>query len=130
MRIAVFYRLVFGGAKRVVQEHVKGLTALGHTVDLYYTEKENDIFDPGMFASNEDIFPFALSTSKTPFFGRVIRDYNNLYRLRKHHKRIAEAIDKKNYDIVLVHTDSFTQSPFILRFLKTKNVYFCLEPLR
>jgi len=30
----------------------------------------------------------------------------------------------------LIHTDQFTQAPFILRHLKTKSVYFCLEPLK
>jgi glycosyltransferase involved in cell wall biosynthesis len=130
MQIAVFYHLRFGGAKRVVQEHVKGLTKLGHTVDLYSTDKENDMFDPGIYASNEYIYPFALSNNATPFFGRLQKDFDIFYRLKKLHAKIAEAIDKKNYDIVLVHTDSYTQAPFILQFLKTNNVYFCLEPLR
>jgi glycosyltransferase involved in cell wall biosynthesis len=31
---------------------------------------------------------------------------------------------------VLVHTDINTQAPFLLRYLRTKNVYYCLEPLR
>lgn len=130
MKVAIFYHLRFGGAKRVVQEHVKGLSFLGHIVDIYSTEKENDIFDPGIFAHNEYIYPFTPSKSEIPFFGRIKKDFDIFYLLKKHHQKIAEEIDKKKYDIVLVHTDSFTQAPFILRFLKTKNVYFCLEPLR
>ncbi len=130
MRIAVFYHLGFGGAKRVVQEHVKGLVSLGHTVDLYSTEKENDIFDPGRYADSEHIYPFTVSANTIPFLGRVKKDFDIFYRLKKLHEKIALDIDKRKYDIVLVHTDSFTQAPFILRFLKTKKVYFCLEPLR
>lgn len=130
MTIAVFYHLRFGGAKRVVQEHVKGLRALGHTVDLYSTEKEDDIFDPGLFANREYIYPFTITKNETPFLGRLLKDIDVLYRLRLHHQHIASDIDARQYDIVLVETDSYTQAPFLLRYLKTNNVYYCLEPLR
>ncbi len=35
-----------------------------------------------------------------------------------------------NKNIVFVQPSKFTQAPFLLRFLKTKTVYFCQEPLR
>ncbi len=130
MRIAVFYHLPFGGAKRVVQEHVRGLVLRGHEVDLYTTVKEYDAFDPGIFASHEYIFPFTILSVRLPLIGRLLKDYTVFNLLKKHHKKIAEEIDKKGYDIVLVHSDIYTQSPFILQFLHTRNVYFCLEPLR
>src|SRR3989344_1453289 len=130
MKIAVFYHLRFGGAKRVVQEHVKGLRALGHTIDLYSTEKEDDIFDPGLFAHHEYIYPFSLSQSIVPFWGRVQKDVDVFYRLPLLHKKIAQDIDMRGYDIVLAHTDSLTQAPFLLRYLKTNNGYFCLEQRR
>ena len=57
MKIAVFYNLAFGGAKRVVQEHVKGLVGLGHTVDVYTTDQGSDIFDPGKYASSVFVYP-------------------------------------------------------------------------
>src|SRR5438105_3984432 len=130
MKIAVFYHLPFGGAKRVVQEHVKGLKSFGHRVDIYSTKKENDIFDPGLVADNEYIYPFSLSNLPVPFFGRAKQEFDTFYSLKNLHRKIASDIDSRGYDIALIHTDVFTQAPFILRFLKTKSVYFCLEPLR
>ncbi len=129
MKIAIFYNLAFGGAKRVVMDHAKGLKSKGHIVDLYTVNIEKDVFDPSVYC--DSVFTYQINIdSKMPLIARFIRDYNNFFKLKFLHKKIASDIDKKKYDIVLVHPDKFTQSPFILRFLKTKSVYYCQEPLR
>jgi hypothetical protein len=46
------------------------------------------------------------------------------------HRKIAKDIDKRKYDIVLVHPSKFTQAPFVLRFLKTRKVYYAHEVYR
>lgn len=130
MKIAIFYHLPFGGAKRVVREHVKGLMDLGHTVDVYTINRDKDIFDPNALASNSFNYKFNTIKLPIPVIGRIVKDVQIFISLKELHKKIATDIDLKNYDIVLVHTDIFTQSPYLLRFLKTNNVYFCLEPLR
>lgn len=130
MKIAVFYNLHFGGAKRTVYEHVRGLKTLGHTVDVYTIDKEHDIFDPGFVADKEYRYEFNPMSLYVPFIKRVKYDFDNFYTLKLLHKKIAQDIDLRKYDLVLAHTDTNTQAPFILRFLKTKKVYFCLEPLR
>jgi len=129
MKIAVFYHLNFGGAKRVVMEHVKGLKKMGHTVDLYTLNHEKDVFDPAQFCDNVYNYSFTLNT-KYPILSRFIADFKNFFVLKGLHKVIASDIDSHNYDIVLVHPDKLTQSPFILRFLHTPSVYYCQEPLR
>jgi glycosyltransferase involved in cell wall biosynthesis len=130
MKIAVFYHLPFGGAKRVVKEHVKGLRDLGHTVDVYTINKEEDIFDPSTVANSSFNYEFETIKLSLPLVGRIIKDFQIFTFLKLLHKKIASDIDLKNYDIALVHTDTYTQSPYLLGFLKTNNVYFCLEPLR
>jgi glycosyltransferase involved in cell wall biosynthesis len=131
MRIAVFYYIKFSGAKRVVQQHVKGLKTLGNFVDVYTTDEASDIFDPGKFADNKYLYDFSPKRLDMPVLGRIKADYVDVFvNLKKLHRSIAKDIDSKKYDIVLVHTDIHTQAPFLLRYLKTKNVYFCLEPLR
>lgn len=131
MKIAVFYYIKFSGAKRVVQEHVKGLVALGHSVDVYTTDSASDIFDPGKFAYNKYEYGFDPEVLNTPVLKRIKADFLDTFlSLRLLHRRIARDIDAGKYDIVLVHTDINTQAPFLLRFLKTNNVYYCLEPLR
>ena len=131
MKIAIFYHIHFSGAKRVVQEHVKGLRLLGNSVDIYTTDKAKDIFDPAIYANNKFYYEFKPKSINIPIIKRIKEDfYDTFFSLRVLHKKIAKDIDSKNYDIALVHIDINTQAPFLLNFLKTKNVYFCLEPLR
>lgn len=131
MKIAIFYYIKFSGAKRVVQEHTKGLKTLGNIVDIYTTDNQKDIFDPAIYADNKYYYEYNPVDIDLPVIKRVKKDfYDTFVNLRRLHKKIAKDIDNRNYDLVLVHTDINTQAPFILRFLKTKSVYFCLEPLR
>lgn len=130
MKIAVYYNLAYGGAKRVVQEHVKGLISLGHQVDVYTHDTAVDGFTPGKAATQEYNYLYKPKAVSIPVIKRIIKDIDVFWGLQKLHKKIAHDIDSRTYDIVLVHTDTYTQSPFILKFLKTNNVYFCLEPLR
>lgn len=130
MKVAIFYNLHFGGAKRVVFEHTKGLMSLGHTVDIHTLDKEVDIFSPGSVANKEYKYDYSPLNIQVPVLSRILLDLQVFYKLKNLHKKIAADIDSRKYDIVLVHTDTFTQAPFVLGFLKTKNIYFCLEPLR
>ena len=131
MKIAVFYNIDFSGAKRVVKEHVKGLKQHGHAVDLYTTDEAFDIFHPKPYSDKTFIYSFSPFVINLPVLRRVKSDFIDTFiLLRRLHEKIARDIDNNRYDLVLVHTDIYTQAPFLLRFLKTKNVYYCLEPLR
>ncbi len=130
MRIAVFYNLNFGGAKRAAYEHVKRLRERGHLVDVYTTDLETDAFDFSKVSSNQFIYSYHQIEGKIPFLSRFLNDFKTFYFLNRLHKKIAEEIDNKKYDLVLAHPDKITQSPFLLRHLKTKSVYYCQEPLR
>ncbi len=130
MKIAIFYNLPFSGAKRAVFEHTKGLKKLGHTVDVYTLDSEHDIFDPGSVADNEYRYGYKQKIINLPFLKKITNDLSDFYLLKSVHRKIARDIDSMKYDIALVHTDSYTQAPFLPRFLKAKNVYFCLEPLK
>lgn len=130
MKIAIFYNLYFSGAKRTVYEHTKRLKTLGHQVDVYTIDTEHDIFDPGSVSSNDFRYEYKKKIVNVPFLKKVTADINDFIALRLLHKKIAQHIDSGGYDIALIHTDQITQAPFILRYLQTKNAYFCLEPLK
>src|SRR3989344_4029583 len=130
MKIAIFYNLTFSGAKRTVFEHARGLRELGHTIDVYTLDEGHDIFDPGSVVDKEYRYAYEQKIINLPLLKKITSDLSDFYLLKSVHKKIADDIDSRKYDIALIHTDKFTQAPFILRFLKTKNVYFCLEPLK
>lgn len=75
-------------------------------------------------------FKFELKRNLPFLLGRLQKDYLNFIELAKVHKNLAHEIDKKGFDVVLCHTDVFTEAPFILRYLKTPSVYYCEELLR
>ncbi|HYM65394.1 MAG TPA: glycosyltransferase [Candidatus Sulfotelmatobacter sp.] len=130
MRIAVFHNLPFGGAKRVLYEEVKALSKENEIVLFRLSGHKKDIFDSDKYANKTFIFNFK-SESNYPFiFRRLYSDYAKIFYLRRLHRRIAQQIDSSKFDVVLVHPDLNTQSPFILRYLKTKNIYYCHELLR
>lgn len=130
MKIAVFYNLAYGGAKRAVQAQVRELSKLGHWVDVYTIDQEKDNLSPGTFAKNEYKYKFIPYNLAIPLVSRFISDLSVFFLLKNLHKRIAQDIDSRKYNIVLVHADYYTQSPYILRFLKTKSAYYIMEPLR
>lgn len=129
MRIAFFHNLPDGGAKRVLYEQVKNLLKYNY-VEVYEIDNKENFFDLYSLGVKINKYKFKIDQ---PIFGitcRITKDFNNFYNLKKLHKKIARDVDNKKYDIVIVHPDKFTQAPFILSFLKTRNIYYCEEFLR
>ncbi len=125
MKIAFFHNLPAGGAKRVIYEQVKYLSTT-NSVDLYQLSSADKKFlDIREFCNNIFTYEFDLNVKN-----RIKRDHKNFITLKEIHRKIAADIDKNKYDIVITHPDKFTQAPYLLRFLKTKNIYFCHELLR
>lgn len=104
MKIAVFHNLPLGGAKRVLDRQVKHLSQK-HEVRIF--------------------------TLDWQLYGhRLKRDFDNFFHLSQKHKKLAERIDGKGFDVCLVHPDKLTQAPFLLRYLRTPSIYYCHELLR
>ena len=110
MKIAVFHNLPKGGARRVAEEQIKRLKKK-HQVETYAPAVGYYLHRGGGIR-------------------RLKSDFFKFWTLRKIHQQLAKKIDKKGYDVVLVHPSKFTQAPYILRYLQTPSVYFCQEPLR
>ena len=118
MKIAVFYNLPAGGARRAAEEQIKRLRKK-HKIDLYKL--------PPRYLSNLEGAPPLRQCKK---LRRLKVDFFKFWILKKIHQKLAKKIDQKGYDVVLVHPSRFTQAPYLLRYLKTPTVYFCQEPLR
>lgn len=129
MRIAFFHNLPVGGAKRVVYYQIKYLSKK-HDVDLYTIKSKGpDFLNFPKLQCRIYEYEFKLNEKRGPL-NKVVNDLRVFRGLQSLHKKIASEIDGKNYDIVIVHPDKYTQAPFVLSFLKTKNIYYCHEPLR
>lgn len=109
MKIAVFSELHNGGALRAAEALTQELKKNNQVV--VFRTKRNSLPSRGILS-------------------RIKHDFLDLVLLVHEHWKLARLIDSQNFDCVLVHPSRWTQSPFLLSFLKTKSIYYCQEPLR
>lgn len=130
MKIAFFHELSdYSGAKRVLEEYGKILSK-NNRIDLYYV---SEIEDKKIKKNFSSVFFYKFKEKKwrgNDWATKLYKDTYELLKLYFLHKKISNSINKKKYDFVFVSPSRYTQSPFILRFIKGKKVYFCQEPLR
>jgi glycosyltransferase involved in cell wall biosynthesis len=133
MKIAAFHNLPSGGAKRALYGFVKYLTKSGHLVDVFVPSTADETFLPLKDVANKVyVFPVRKTISGAiystlcyvPPIKISLRD------LEKTEKEIADAINKKDYDVVFSEQDKYTMSPFFLKFIKKPAVYYCQQPSR
>lgn len=132
MKIAIYHNLPSGGGKRALYEMTRRL-AERHEVDVYtLATAEHDFCDLRPFVHRHIVYPFQPLPLTHPPFGRLNQGIRSvdLQRLEKAQRRIAEQIDRVGYDVVFVHNCQFSQSPGLLKFLRTPSVYYCAEPPR
>jgi glycosyltransferase involved in cell wall biosynthesis len=103
----------------------------GHNIE------KNSYLDVTDCVEETYLFPFDLINKVSftlPFLKSIINliiDLLNILKIDNVSKTMAREIDKNNYDFVFVHHNKdYVQSPFILKYIKTKSFYFCAEPFR
>lgn len=129
MRIAFFHELEIGGARRAVNELSNELKKQ-HSVDLFFVDEEY-LGQEDKFFNNTYYFKFKPKKWKGSNWRiKIYKDTFELFQLYKLHKLISVKINKGNYDFVIINPSKYTQSPFLLRFVKTKKIYYCQETLR
>lgn len=129
MKIAIFHHLPDGGAKITAFQQIKYLSAKNQT-HLYGFFSDEGEYDIRNLVSKSFLFPQEVAITQKHGIKRLKEDLKSHFILKKIHKEIATQIDKRKYDVVLIHPSRLTQAPFLLRFLKTPSLYYCHEPLR
>jgi len=127
MQIAVFDNLPEGGAKRVVFEQIKYLSA--HNTIIYYTNNQQSIFPFNDYAT---VKRYNLESSRWTGMLRPLQELG-LLRIFFEYKNIARDIQKNNIAYSIVHHCKQTQSPFLLPLLRSAGIpslYYIEEPLR
>jgi hypothetical protein len=121
MNIVVFHNLEKGGALNSIIFPLKHLKQ-NNKIDIYCFQKNI----PKSLVDN--FYTYKLKKTKNIFQNL----FQVLFELKEINKKIAEDIDKKKYDLILVFPCLLTQSPYLLRFLKHKEkiIYFFTEPKR
>jgi glycosyltransferase involved in cell wall biosynthesis len=112
LKIAAYYNLPDGGAKKAIENILDGLKSRGHKVDVY---------------TGEGFHPIEL-TKKYPIDNVLLP--LNLWRYKKFSQKLASRINKEDYDVVIVSNSTILQHPYILRYLKFPKLLISQEPLR
>jgi glycosyltransferase involved in cell wall biosynthesis len=137
LRIAVYHDLPSGGAKRALHAQVRGLVERGHQVRLYLPSTAEEGFLPlADLAGAPTVFrrppqpdrEKALERGPSP--AAALRWLRYLAAVRRTERQAAQAVDAGGNDVVLVAASQFTQSPWMLRWVRTPSLYYCGEPLR
>jgi glycosyltransferase involved in cell wall biosynthesis len=124
MRVAFFHNLPTGGGKRSAYEWVKRM-AERHEVDLYlYDPRAEGFFDTRPLVNKTVLVGDASTATRGPF-GRLLA----LNQVRRLSSLLANKIDSGGYDLAFVMQCRVSNSPFLLRYLKTPSLYLCHEPL-
>lgn len=121
IRIAVFHNLQKGGALNFVTKTIQQLSQK-HYVDLYCFQ--NNISLPSI----NKIYHFSLNKTGNIFSST----HQILFELKIKNQKIAEKINKKKYDLVIIFPSILTQSPYLLKYLdkKTITIYIFTETKR
>ena len=129
LRIAVYHNLHSGGVKRVTVEHLRRLSAQ-HDVTLFALSTSDKSFAGVVDGNIETItHEYRPAASLRSPFGRLnpVIAMRNLKLLDDVCRRVAENIDGRGFDVVLVHPCQVTQAPLVLNWLRTPSLYYCHE---
>lgn len=124
MTFAVIHNLPAGGQKKALYFQLKYLSQ-NHEIDLYALSTADTSFYP--------VRSFIRKNFVEKYFQRKTFPWSVLslyFSLPNAFKNLAEKIDEGHYDSVLVYPCFFTQSPYILKYLKTRSIYICPETKR
>jgi len=134
MRVAIFHNLPSGGAKRALWGTVKYLSRAGCSIDVFVPSTANEDFLPlRQFANSVTVMPLhttPFGLAKSAIWYLFPRGFLSLADQEEAQKRLADIINKGEYDIVFVEQDKHTMSPFILKYLIQPYVYYCQQPRR
>ena len=156
MKIALFHNLPAGGAKRVLHEHARHLSARGHTLDAFVLDTADEAFLPlaplcrrvvsysvpevaktGKLAAARFVHHPLARRALGPERYRALADEQNARAefarrtaLDEVYAQIARDLDAGGYDAVYVHQCRLTQSPPLLALTGLPCLYFCQDTLR
>lgn len=138
LRIAVWYNLPSGGARRALYDQVKGLQSRGHHIEIWKPDVKENV---GGFADLGDLvqehaLPFATAPiisgnliARTVY--RLQYRRNQIERMRQHSAECARQIEAAGFDLLYAHNDTFYNAPFIGREIKgIPKVLYIQEPHR
>lgn len=133
MKIAVYHHLPSGGAKRMMYEIIRRLSAKHEFFVYTYSDSNHEFCDIRPYVKEHHVHAFQSSKLFKSPFGRLnqLVRWLDLKRLQNIEKKMAAEIDSRNFDLVWVNPCQDQNSPSLISSLHSKKTLFlCQEPLR
>lgn len=133
MKVAVWYNVPAGGAKRALRQQVGGLVAGGHTVHVWCPDTADTAFQPLSELVPETVHPLG------PIFERhyrlTMREWaanrmGAFATMRNHLRRCAGEINSGSFDLVLAHGCRYFAAPALADLVEAPTVLYLQEPKR
>ena len=133
MKIAVWYNLPSGGAKRALYYHVRGLVERGHQVEVWCPPTANRSFLPLADLAPEHIVP--LEDLKPPRIKRhPLRHFHTTNEVAaamdEHCARCAAQMQERGFDLLFANTCVVFAAAAIGRYVQMPKVLYLQEPNR
>lgn len=134
MRIAVWYNLPSGGAKRALYHHVRGLVARGHDVEVWCTPRSRDGFLPLGDGVTEHVVPVGSWWAPRAQVLHHLADYLDMRgkaaALDRHCRACAEEINAGSFDVLFANSCADTVVSAVGRYVVGPRVLYLPEPCR
>lgn len=135
MKIAIWYNLPSGGAKRALFDHVRGLVGRGHELQAWCPPTADRSYLPLSNLIPEHVVPLAwrLSPSRDGA-GRWASGLSHLRSraaaLEAHAQTCGEEMERWGYDVVFANTCLLFAAPHIGRYVRGPKLLYLQEPNR
>jgi glycosyltransferase involved in cell wall biosynthesis len=135
MRIAVWHNLPSGGGKRALYDHVRGLLARGHEVEIWCPSTADQTFLPLGKLATEHVLPLDWQIPPPRSrIGWILQPYHKiaekLARMDRHCLECAEQINQGGFDVVLAHPCVFFRTSPIGHHVDPPTCIYLQEPYR
>lgn len=135
MKVAVWYHLGGGGAKRALQQHVQGLTHAGHHVEVWTPSTSRVDFFPlsGLCTEHVDQVDeqaFRGAVGRLGLIRAALRPRRGLDELDRHFRRCSAEIARRGFDVLFANTCQYNAVPDLAGHVGLPSVLYLQEPHR
>jgi glycosyltransferase involved in cell wall biosynthesis len=134
MRIAVWYNLPSGGAKRALYDHVQGLLAHGHYIESWCPPTADQTFLPLGKLVKEHVVPLRWYQHNEHAWGKLHPGYWNMgtkiRAMNEHAALCAEEINHGDWDMLFAAPCWFFSAPAIGKYVHLPKAIYLQEPNR
>lgn len=136
LRIAVWHNLLSGGAKRALFDHVKGLVAFGHHIEVWSPPSADiNYLSLRRFADHHIVdLKYPPAPRRRSRFAEIYQDHyrivSGLNALDAHCRACANEINSSRFDVLFANSSSIMYNTPIGRYVDIPSLIYLQEPYR